>query len=247
MKTIFGDYLRRSYVYKMSVRVKQFVVAEPRKRAPKGPPFCYQQGDNDCGYFCLRIAAEITLGRKFDAAERRIFSKQFLSLCLMSGERLEKSTEEFNQTFSPDLFPELGTVYFAAKEATVFSPQDVIEKLDEGQQVVILNIQNMDFQSKTFVSGRYGHNVCCVGHDNGKLIFADSNRVSGSCRKTMDIEILQEGYDRIVEATKDAGDLLDAQTKVMRKHPTHISEMYWVTREQQIKPRRLRRSRRSRK
>jgi hypothetical protein len=230
----------------MSTRVKQFVLAEPRKRTVQGPPFCYQQGDNDCGYFCLRIAAEITIGRKFDAAERRVFSEQFLSLCLMSGERLEKSTEEFNQTFSSDTFPELGTVYFATKEATVFSPQDVIEKLDEGQQVVVLNIQNMDFRSKTFVSGRYGHNVCCIGHDNGKLIFADSNRVSGSCRKTMAIEILQEGYDRILNATKNADDLLDAQKKVMRTHPTHISEMYWVTREQQIKSRRLRRSKRRR-
>ena len=36
---------------------------------------CYQQGDNDCGYYCLRIAAEITLKRKMTSDEAKVFRK----------------------------------------------------------------------------------------------------------------------------------------------------------------------------
>tara|TARA_B110000008_G_scaffold256723_1_gene274346 strand:+ start:2555 stop:3226 length:672 start_codon:yes stop_codon:yes gene_type:complete len=221
----------------MSTFVKQFVVAEPKKNS--GPPFCYQQGDNDCGYYSLRIAAEVALGRKFNSAETKIFRENFLSLCLMSGERLEKSTEEFVA-----LFPEMG-VYFATEEATEYSPETIIDKLDAGEQVLVLNIQNMSFRGRSFIRGRYGHNVCCVGHKDGKLVFADSNRQSGSCRKTMDISILQSGYDSIKSAVANSPDELEARTKVMRTHPTHISEVYWVTRDRPLKKvRKLRRSRR---
>lgn len=218
----------------MTSAYRQFIVAEPRR---KGPPFCYQQGDNNCGYYCLRIAAEMALGRKFNSAETSVFRDEFLSLCLMSGERLEKSTQEF-----AELFPDMG-VYFVTKEATEYSPEDVVEKLDAGEKVLVLNIQNMDFKRNKFIKGPYGHNVCCIGHDDGKLIFADSNR---PCRKTMDMSILQAGYDAI-KATDGAADLLDARQKVMRKHPTHISEMFWVTKEAALKMVTLRRSGRRRK
>lgn len=220
----------------MSTTLKQFVVAEPKKKKAQGPPFCYQQGENDCGYYCLRIAAEIALGRKFNADEIKIFKNHFLPLCLMSGERLEKSTQEF-----AELFPNMG-VYFITEDANEFSPQKVVEKLDAGEKVLILNIQNMNFRGQTFVKGRYGHNVCCIGHKDGKLIFADSNR---PCRKTMDISLLQTGYDAI-NVANDAADLLDARQKVMRTHPTHISEMFWVSSQATLKVVNVRRSKRRR-
>lgn len=220
----------------MSSTLKQFVVAEPRRKRAQGPPFCYQQGDNDCGYYCLRIAAEMALGRKFNSSEIGIFKEHFLPLCLMSGERLEKSTQEF-----AELFPDMG-IYFVTQEANEYSPATVVEKLDAGEKVLVLNIQNMDFRGQRFVKGRYGHNVCCIGHDNGKLIFADSNR---PCRKTMDISLLQAGYDAI-KATDGAADLLDARQRVMRTRPTHISEMFWVTKEAALKMVTVRRSRRRR-
>lgn len=220
----------------MSSFLKQFVVAEPKRKRTQGPPFCYQQGDNDCGYYCLRIAAEMALGRKFNADEVSVFKHHFLPLCLMSGERLEKSTQEF-----AELFPEMG-IYFVTKEANEYSPEAVVEKLDAGEKVVVLNIQNMDFRGQRFVKGRYGHNVCCIGHENGRLIFADSNR---PCRKTMDISLLQAGYDAI-KATDNAADLLDARQRVMRTHPTHISEMFWVTKEAALKMVTVRRSKRRR-
>ena len=213
-------------------------MSEPKKN--NGPPFVTNKA-NDCGYYSLRIAAEVALGRKFNTAETKVFRENFLSLCLMSGERLEKSTEEF-----VELFPDMG-VYFETEEATEYSPQMVVDKLDAGEKVLVLNIQNMNFRGRTFVRGRYGHNVCCIGHKDGKLIFADSNRQSGSCRKTMDISILQKGYDAIVSAVSNSSDELDARSKVMRSHPTHISEVYWVTRDRpQKRLRKLRRSRRRR-
>ena len=214
--------------------LKQFVVSEPKKATP---PFCYQQGPNDCGYYSLRIAAEIALGRKFNASEVKDFKDNFLSLCLMSGERLEKSTEEFSQVFKG-----MG-VYFATEEAVEYSPATVIEKLDAGEKVLVLNIQNMDFRGKRLVKGRYGHNICCVGHSDGKLIFADSNR---PCRKTMDISILQGGYEAIQTSVANASDVLDARNRVMRTHPTHISEVFWVTKERPVKVKSLRRSGRRR-
>ena len=217
--------------------LRQFIASEPRrKKAASGPPFCYQQGENDCGYYCLRIAAETVVGRKFNEKERRVFRRDFLSLCLMSGERLEKSTEEFGQ-----VFPDMG-VYFTTEQANEYSPASVVEKLDAGEKVLVLNIQNMTFSGATFVRGRYGHNVCCIGHKNGKLIFADSNR---PCRKTMDISLLQTGYEAL-KATEGADDVLDARKTVLRTHPTHISEMFWVTKQRPAKKARVRRGTRRR-
>ena len=119
---------------------------------------------------------------------------------------------------------------------------EIVEKLDAGEKVVILNIQNMKFSGQRFVMGRYGHNVCCIGHKNGRLIFADSNR---PCRKSMDISLLRAGYDAI-KATEDASDLLDARQRVMRTHPTHISEMFWITKQAALKMFNVRRSKRRR-
>lgn len=214
--------------------LKQFVATKPKKATP---PFCYQQGQNDCGYYSLRIAAEIALGRKFNASEVKDFTDNFLSLCLMSGERLEKSTEEFGHVFKDT------GVYFTTEEADEYSPDTVIEKLDAGEKVLVLNIQNMDFRGKKLVKGRYGHNICCVGHSDGKLIFADSNR---PCRKTMDISILRDGYEAIRASVVDTSDVLDARNRVMRTHPTHISEVFWVTNERPTPAKRLRRSGRRR-
>ena len=216
--------------------MKQFVFAEPKRKRAQGPPFCYQQGENDCGYYCLRIAAEMAIGRKFNRDEVKVFKEHFLPLCLTSGERLEKSTQEFAQ-----LYPDMG-IYFVTQECNEYSPQAVVEKLDAGEKVVILNIQNMKFSGQRFVKGRCGHNVCCIGHKNGRLIFADSNR---PCRKTMDISLLQAGYDAI-KATEGASDLLDARQRVMRTHPTHISEMFWVTKQAALKIFNVRRSKRRR-
>ena len=144
----------------------------------------------------------MAIGRKFNRERSSIH--EHLPLCLTSGERLEKSTQEFAQ-----LYPDMG-IYFVTQEYNEYSPQAVVEKLDAGEKVVILNIQNMKFSGQRFVKGRYGHNVCCIGHKNGRLIFADSNR---PCRKTMDISLLQAGYDAI-KATEGASDLLDAPSRV---------------------------------
>lgn len=196
----------------------------------------YQNGDSNCGYFCLRIAAEIILGRKFNKTERTTFTDEFLGLCLVSGQRISESSTQFNATF-----PEID-VYFETEEATEYSPEAVVAKLDAGEQVLVLNIQNMNFRGNKLIKGRFGHNICCVGHRDGKLIFKDSNKYRGKCEKTMDISILQAGYD----ALKDAKDI-DTRARALRQHPTHISEMFWTTREKPVRRTTVRRSRRRRK
>ena len=209
--------------------------------------YCYDQanylnGESNCGYFCLRIAAEIVLGRKFTKGkkgkdgEQEVFEKQFLGLCLKSGQRISESSAQFNATF-----PEID-VYFQTEEATEYSPEAVVAKLDAGEKVLVLNIQNMNFRGNKLVKGRFGHNICCVGHKDGKLIFKDSNKYRGKCRKTMDISILQTGYD----ALKDAKDI-DTRARALRQNPTHISEMFWTTREKPVRPTMIRKSRRRRK
>jgi len=198
--------------------------------------YCYDQqqyknGDSNCGYFCLRIAAEIVLGREFSDSEKKTFEDVFLDMCLISGQRISVSSAQFSATF-----PEID-VYFQTDEATEYSPDAVIEKLDAGEQVLILNIQNMNFRGNELIKGRFGHNICCVGHKDGKLIFKDSNKFHGRCRKTMDISILHDGYDDL----KDAKDI-DTRTRALRQHPTHISEMFWTTRDQTVKCTPVRRS-----
>tara|TARA_B110001450_G_scaffold255030_1_gene281607 strand:- start:310 stop:954 length:645 start_codon:yes stop_codon:yes gene_type:complete len=193
----------------------------------------YQNGESNCGYFCLRIAAEIVLGRTFDQAERTTFTNEFLGMCLVSGQRISESSAQFNEKF-----PEID-VYFKTEEANEYSPEAVVTKLDAGHQVLVLNIQNMNFRGNKLVKGRFGHNICCVGHEDGKLIFKDSNKYHGKCKKTMAISILQAGYD----ALKDAKDI-DTRARALRQHPTHISEMFWTTREKPVRSTTIRRSRR---
>ena len=199
--------------------------------------YCYDQGDytngnSNCGYFCLRIATEFVLGREFTKSEKDVFENTFLNMCLSTGQVIAISSQHFSETF-----PEID-VYFQTDEATEYSPEEVVSKLDAGEKVLILNIQNMDFQRKKLVKGTYGHNICCVGHKDGKLIFKDSNKYHGTCIKTMDISTLQAGYD----ALKNAKDI-DTRKRVLRQQPTHISEMFWTTREKTVEP--LRRSQRN--
>jgi|TARA_B100000767_G_C19645993_1_gene484631 hypothetical protein len=216
----------------------QFIATEPKRTS--GPPFCYQQGESDCGYYSLRIAAEIALKRRFDSEEDQTFRQEFLNMCLVSGQRLEFSVMHFAEQF-PDM-----SVYFTTEaDVPEFSPTTVIEKLDAGCKAVVLNIQNMDFAGNRLTRGRYGHNICCVGHGKGKLIFADSNRNRGSCRKTMDIELLQKGFEDIQNVIQHSSDEHEARQKLERRtRPTRIVEMFWVNDTLPCKKIHLRRSRR---
>lgn len=207
--------------------IRQFISAEPKRKRNSGPPFCYQQGDSDCGYYCLRIAAEIVLQRRFNSEEASTFRNEFLGMCLVSGQRLEFSIGQFAQHY-----PDMGVYFITEPDVFEFSPATVVEKLDAGCKALVLNIQNIKFKGSTFVRGRYGHNICCIGHKDGKLIFADSNRSAGSCRKTMDMAILQKGFDDIQQAIQDGSDEGESRQRIERQqHPTRIVEMFWATTE----------------
>lgn len=202
---------------------------------------CYQQGDNDCGYYCLRIAAEITLKRKMTSDEAKVFRK-FKGLCAQVGSQLELSTSRFSS-----FFPDIG-VYFNRYEAYVeepgeyISPDTIKSILDQGKMVVV-NIQNMDFRRNTLVrcKGGGGHNICCMGYDTRNFIFQDSNRYSNSCTKTMSIQTLQKGYEAILTAGED----LEKRLKAM-KTATHVTEMFVADTEEKIIVSRRRRSSRQR-
>jgi hypothetical protein len=225
--------------YKYWVRISKQSMSTFKQFVPP----CYQQGESDCGYYCLRIAAEITLQRKFNADERKAFTK-FKGLCAKVGTSLDLSTQRF-----VSYFPDMG-VYFNEKNA--YSQDEHISLdlvracLDMGK-VVVLNITNMDFKGNKLVRSKSqgmnnGHNICCVGYDDTHLIFQDSNKYRKSCRKTMSLDLLQEGYEEMIAAGGD----LDRRLKVMHR-ATYITEMYVADTEEKTPPRKTRRSRRRRR
>ena len=179
---------------------------------------CYQQGASDCGYWCLRIAAEISMRRRFTREEAKTFTA-FKRQCAKAGSCLSLSTARFAAAF-----PDLG-VHFNPSEAYAaeefVSPAMIKSALDAGR-VVVLNIQRVALRRDALVPGeKDGHNVCCVGYDERDFIFHDSNKYRNKCRKTMRISDLQEGYDRVVSA----GDDLEARVRAMSS-ATYASEMY---------------------
>ena len=204
---------------------------------------CYQQGVNDCGYYCLRIAAEITRKRKMTTTEEKTFDK-FKGTCAKKGSQLELSTSRFSS-----YFPNFG-VYFNTYESYLssdpgeyISPDEIKSILDQGK-VVVLNIQNMDFKKKTLIrcKGGGGHNICCIGYDDKKFIFQDSNKYGNSCTKTMAIDVLQTGYETLVGAKGDLEKRLEAM-----KVATHVAEIYVADTEQSQTESKRRRSKRRRK
>ena len=205
---------------------------------------CYQQGLNDCGYYCLRVAAEITLKRKFNKNETSIF-RDFKGQCAETGAQLALSTARFASYF-PDIgvhFNELSSYVSSAATEEYISPDAIKQCLDQGH-VVVLNIQNIAFRGKTLVRSKgrdNGHNICCVGYDDSNFIFQDSNKSSKSCKKTMRIQTLQTGYEQLVKAGED----LEKRLKAMFA-ATHVTEMYVADTENKQPTLRVRRSRRKR-
>ena len=203
-----------------AIMFKVFAPSEPAYN----PAHCYQQStDSNCGYYCLRIAAEYFLGDKFKKRSKKIFTRDFLPMCPRNGERLEVSTKEFER-----LFPALD-IHFETDNKPDYSPADVLEKLAEGK-ILVLNVQNIKFvgnkmkaytRAKGAKRGVEGHNICCIGGDEEKLIFSDSNWSGKSCRKTMQTDILQVGYEAVHGLTLNPRDRAIAKT-------TFICEMFWV-------------------
>lgn len=204
---------------------------------------CYQQGDNDCGYYCLRIAAEITRKREMSKKEIQVFVK-FKGMCAKKGSQLELSTSRFSS-----YFPNFG-VYFNTYESYLssdpgeyISPDEIKSILDQGK-VVVLNIQNMKFKKKTLIrcQGGGGHNICCIGYDARNFIFQDSNTYRNLYTKTMAIRTLQTGYETLL----GAGDDLEKRLKAMNV-ATHVAEIYVADTEQRQTVSIRRRSKRRRK
>lgn len=201
---------------------------------------CYQQGDNDCGYYCLRIAAEITRKQQMTTTEIKIFNK-FKKLCAQVGSQLELSTARFSS-----YFPNFGVYfnkyepYLSGEPGEYISPDEIKSILDQ-DKVVVLNIQNMDFKKKTLIrcKGGGGHNICCIGYDDKNFNFQDSNTYGNSCTKTMAIRTLQTGYETLL----GAGDDLEKRLKAM-KVATHVAEIYVADTEEKEASTRRRRSRR---
>lgn len=218
---------------------KVFTPSEP----VYNPKYCYQQStDSNCGYYCLRIAAEYFLGAKFKQASRGIFTRDFLPMCPRSGERLEVSTKEFER-----LFPSLD-IHFETDDKPEYTPADVLEKLAEGK-ILVLNVQNITFagnkmkaytRAKGEKRGVEGHNICCIGGDADTLIFSDSNRSGKSCRKTMQTDILQAGYEAVHGLT------LKPRERAISTS-TFVCEMFWVCSGPAPQQTRVRRSRRTKK
>lgn len=198
---------------------------------------CYQQGASDCGYWCLRIAAEISMQRRFTREEAKTFT-QFKRQCAKAGSCLSLSTLRFSAAF-PDIGVHFNPVCAYGVDEEFISPVTIQSMLDKGH-VVVLNIQHVALKARTLVpaSKEDGHNICCYSYDNEHFIFQDSNKYRKKCGKTMRIEDLQHGYDQLV----DAGEDMEARFKVMRA-ATHVTEMYVVDavrREEPLRKRRLR-------
>ena len=142
--------------------------------------------------------------------------RKFKNLCAQVGSTLEISTSRWSS-----FFPEFGAyfnnyaAYLSEPPGEYISPTEIKAILDQ-DKVVVINIQNIDFQKKTLVrcEGGGGHNICCIGYDENNLIFQDSNRLvaalsnSNSCgnlwTKTISIRTLQTGYETLLAAGLEA-------------------------------------------
>lgn len=199
---------------------------------------CYQQGASDCGYWSLRIAAEISMHRRFTKEESKMFT-QFKRQCAKAGSCLSLSTVRFSSSF-PDIGVHFNPISaYGGVDDEFISPATIRSMLDKGF-VVVLNIQHVKFKADTLVPApkEDGHNICCYGYDDEHLIFQDSNKYRNKCRKKMRLEYLQKGYNTLVEAGED----LEARFKVMREE-TYVTEMYvadTLKREEPLRKRRLR-------
>jgi hypothetical protein len=206
---------------------------------------CYRQGENTCGYWSVRTAVEWVLGRQFDREEKRVF-QTFKDECHSSGSMLDYSTGRFRDHF-PHLaryieFRRVPPLQAAGRRTTrrrgnVASDNDkvfvTIDDIREGLSVpgavLLLNVQNMDFEANKVVHnpGRGGdaHAICCTAIDEGKdrLILQDTNTHRRSCVKYLHLSKLREGMAEIEAATGDLERIGRAQRKAF-----HIAEMYVV-------------------
>lgn len=187
----------------------------------------YQQGSSDCGYWSLRVSAEVTLGRRFTPDETKAFGK-FKRMCAKSGSCLALSSTRF-AAFFPDMgvhFNEMSA--YGDSDAEYTSPEAIRACLDRGC-VVVLNVQHVKFLGATLIPGgprEDGHNVCCVGHgedEHGEEVFVlqDTNKYRGSFRKTLKVSTVRAGYDRLVASGAD----LETRRRTMLRE-TYVSEAY---------------------
>ena len=155
-------------------------------------PPCYQQGQGDCGYYCVKIAAEMLLQRRFTEQENQMFD-HFKSHCGKKGEQIRFTTKLFNQ-----LFPELPVQFEVEDESIMISP-DMIRNVLDSNGFPLINIQRMRFHSDTITDGGQknndGHNVCVIGYDGTHFFIQDSNKYKGHCLKKLDISLVQQAYD----------------------------------------------------
>ena len=196
------------------------------------------------GYYCLRVAAELTRGREFNPSEKKIFKNRFVKQCADVGATLHLTTVRFRKEF-----PNIG-VFFNPKESygmmdEFITPANIKKLLDMGKKVV-LNIQNIKIGKTLQGNGSDGHNICCVGYTDTHFIFQDSNKWGrrkhglNPCLVKMKISVLQDGYKKLHEA-KD----LDERIRIMRK-TTHVTEMYVADTEEKVPQFQQRRSSRRR-
>lgn len=185
----------------------------------------YQQGENDCGYWSLRIASEITLGKPMTKAQGKKF-KSYLSLCAKQGVNLFLSTVQFNKYFSEmHIYFNMKECYGIGKHEEYITTDDVKACL-KLNKVVVCNIQNIDFHKNTLIKaegkGQSGHSICIYGSSENALICRDSNVYRRSNDKTISIALLDEGHAKVKNAKT-----LELRLKAMRTE-THITEMFVV-------------------
>lgn len=179
---------------------------------------CYQQIGDTCGYWCTRIAAEILMNRKFKGDELKRFTK-YKAMCSREGVTLMNSAIRFEK-----FFPELN-VNFDAVDTDRAQSAEIQAALDVPGTVVLLNMQNMDFQKNEIVENskdNYGHNVCCFGYDDDYFYIQDSNKYGGSCKKRLSKALVDRGADAYIGAD------LDKMLKLNKTifHVTEVMSVY---------------------
>ena len=190
---------------------------------------CYQQDGDTCGYWCTRIAVEILLGRKFEGDELNRF-KTYKSMCAKEGVTLFTSCVNF-QSYFPELAVKFDNV---ESEVGKFSSKNIIEQLDKPNTVCLLNMQNMDFEGKSFKEskGGGGHNVCCYGYNDTNFLIQDSNQYKvnrvNKCEKTLARTLVDTGYNQYFDAAN--GDPYETlgNVKTLNQSVFHVSEVVAV-------------------
>lgn len=203
---------------------------------------CYQQIGDTCGYWCTRIAAEILMGRKFKNSKKGgelARFKEYKSMCSLKGVTLMDSTNRFKS-----YFPELG-VNFDPLDSDRPNSAQIQALLDVPNTVVLLNMQNMDFQRNEIVGNsknHYGHNVCCYAYDENYFYIQDSNKYGKSCKKKLSRALVDKGSSAYEGADLD---------KIMKLNKSifHITEVMsaYLGEARQQQSRGLRRSGRRRR